>query len=233
MDRDTSPGGSEIREGEVSAGLVASEHPRIPDSPFDDDIDAINPVYQPVSEDTQTTQLPVASDTGSSPAQAHDAKLPRHARPVKGTAVPLLRYRKTSICLLACYLPFLILPWILTCIMALRPPNLPSYYNQKGEYGSNMWLVMLFWMAFVRVLNAIASVLVVPITSALLAQGAVVYTQRRKVGQELNLRKTFALSDRGWTDIAILWGAKEGKSGSGAGSKYLGLAADLLLLSMY
>lgn len=145
------------------------------------------------------------------------------------TSIRPLRYRKRSLILLLCYLPFLIVPWVLTCIMAIRPPSLPSYYNQKGEYGANLYLVMLFWMGFIRVLNSIASLLTVPVVSALLAQGAVVFSQRRKVKQALNLRQTFTLADRGWNDIPTLWAARH--SSTGMGSKYLWLAAALLLLS--
>ena len=39
---------------------------------------------------------------------------------------PMLRYRKRSAWLLAIYVPLLVLPWALTCLMAVRPLNLPS-----------------------------------------------------------------------------------------------------------
>ena len=70
-----------------------------------------------------------------------------------------------------------------------------------------------------------------PIVSALLAHGAVVYTQRREVQQKqaTTLRQTFALADRGWMDISLLWNAHMHRLMS---SKYLWLAAGLLALSM-
>jgi len=139
-----------------------------------------------------------------------------------------LQYRKRSLVLLACYLPFLIIPWVLTCVMAIRPPGLPSYYNQKGEYGMKLYSVMIFWMGFIRVLNSIASVSTIPVVSALLAQGTVVYAQRRKVKQALSLRQTLTLADRGWIDIPTLWKARQS---IGTSSKYLWLAAGLLFLS--
>lgn len=142
---------------------------------------------------------------------------------------PTLRYRRRSLCLLGCYLPCLIVPWALTCVLAIRPLSFHSYYNQMGQFGADTYLVILFWMGFVRVLNAIASVLTVPVTSALLAQGAVVYSQRRKIKQALTLRQTFAFADRAWADVPAMWAAK---NGNGTGSKYLWLAAGLLTLSM-
>ena len=136
------------------------------------------PVSSPLIDNIIDVARTKSLSTSSHSENAGIQRTSRHAHAVDDNVLPLLRYRKTSIWLAACYLPFLILPWILTCIMVLRPPSLPSYYNQKGEYGDSIYLVMLFWMGFVRVLNAIANVLVVPITSALLAHGAVVYSQR-------------------------------------------------------
>ena len=112
--------------------------------------------------------------------------------------------------------------------MTIRPPHLSSYYDQTGRYGANLWSIMLFWTALVRVLNAIGSLATVPVISALLAQGAVVYCQRRNIKQRLNLRHTFALADRGWTDIAILWDALPWRHSSG--SMFLWLAAGLLFV---
>ena len=63
------------------------------------------------------------------------------------------------------------------------------------------------------------------------AQVAVVYTQRRRAKQKLNLRQTFALSDRGWGDITILWGAY--RQDKGTASRYLKYAACLLILSKW
>ncbi|KAI9731061.1 MAG: hypothetical protein M1818_007918 [Claussenomyces sp. TS43310] len=83
-------------------------------------------------------------------------------------------------------------------------------------------------MLFVRVLNAIASVLTIPVVSAVLAHGAVVYAQRRKAQQAVSLRQVFALADRAWSDVLMLWDAiwKDGTS-----SPYIWFAAGLLALS--
>ena len=152
----------------------------------------------------------------------------RKARAVKEAVLPPLRYRRLPVCLLICYLPFLIIPWVLTCVIAVRPLNFPTYYDQMGRLGSIQVLAILWWYGFIRVLNSIASLITVPIISALLAQGAVVYCQRRRVKQTLNLRQTFALADKGWNDITTLWAALKG---SGKSSKYLWLATGLLFLS--
>ena len=140
-----------------------------------------------------------------------------------------IRFRKRSLFLLACYLPFLLVPWILTCVLAVRPLNQPSYINQKAEYRHKVIDNIQFWLGFVRVLNAVAALLTVPVISALLAHGAVVFTQRRKARQRLNLQQTFALADRGWADLPTLWKTFSSK---GPGSRYLWLAAVLLLIGL-
>ena len=194
---------------------------RLSGDPFDDDPDAIRPVPREELDVSETKEE-------AEREQATLTAIQTPAKPVKEVALPLLRYRKRSLCLLACYLPFLIVPWVLTCVMAIRPLSLPSYYNQKGEYGADLFWVMFLWLAFVRVLNAIASLLTFPVISALLAQGAVVYSQRRKAKQALDMRQTFALADRGWASIPLLWSARHG---DGTSSKYLWLAAGLLTIS--
>ena len=207
---------------------VDSGHSLALSSPFDDDEDRIAPVAEDGTRDGQTKNPTVETHDSSSTEQQQLMSEPtQDAKAARNSAVPPLRYRRTSIWLLACYLPFLILPWILTCIMAHRPPSFPSYYNQRGDYCGWTFVALLFWSAFVRVLNSIGSVLVITITSALLAHGAVVYTQRRKSEQKLDLRQTFALSDHGWNDTTILWSAYRGR---GPSSKYLTLAACLLML---
>lgn len=213
----------------TAAESFENVHLRPESDPFDADrispIESRDPGHETQSGALLSDGPPEVQDARKKSAQAQS-----RARPVKEKALPILRYRKRSLCLLVCYLPFLILPWVLTCILAIRPPSLPSYYNQMGEYGANLYLVILFWMGLIRVFNAIASLMTVPVLSALLAQGAVVYTQRRKLKQTLNLRQTFALADRGWADIPILWGAWRS---AGTSSKYLWLAAGLLSLSLF
>ncbi len=133
-------------------------------------------------------------------------------------------------------LPFLIVPWILTCILAVRPLGLLSYYNQAGQYSPSAYHAMRFWMGFVDVTSSIASLLTVPVTSALLAHGAVAYCQRTSLNRELNLGQTFVLADRGWADLTILWHVSKPKwigssNRRSMGSAYLWMAAILLVIS--
>jgi|SRR5690242_7224699 len=60
------------------------------------------------------------------------------------------------------------------------------------------------WKTAVDVLNSMIALVTIPFLSAILAQAAVVYCQKRHVGQFLSLRDTFALADRAWTNPAEL-----------------------------
>lgn len=135
---------------------------------------------------------------------------------------PTLRYRKTPICLLIIYLPTLIVPWVLICIMTKRPLGSSSYYGQTGaDYTNNAVGVLV-----AQLLKTINAVLSVPIISTLLANAAIVYAMRRRPDQKLNVQQLFALADKGWSNIPLLWSAhSRGKS-----SGFLWLAALLIAL---
>lgn len=143
-----------------------------------------------------------------------------------------LRYRKRALWIVGFYLPLLIVPWALTCVMMHRPVMLPSYISQKGAYSMRQIRQHEDWVTAVDVLNRIAAVLGVPVISAVLAQGAVVYAQRRKEKQSLSIRQLFPLADRGWADPAILWDAVWHNTNlPGSSSLYLWLGALLILVS--
>ncbi|PTD10170.1 hypothetical protein FCULG_00007547 [Fusarium culmorum] len=144
----------------------------------------------------------------------------------------LLRYRKRSVWIITFYLPILIVPWVLTCILMHRPVFLPSYINQHGDYSMTDMQKIQDWSTATNILSRIAATLGLPIVSALMAQAVVVYSQLRKEGQEekLNVLQLFALSDRGWMDIPILWTSCFGARSRS--SRFLWLAAGLVLVKI-
>ncbi|KAF2676219.1 hypothetical protein K458DRAFT_437493 [Lentithecium fluviatile CBS 122367] len=143
----------------------------------------------------------------------------------------LLRYRKRTAILIVFYVSLLLIPWAITCVLSVRPLNAPSYFNQEGFTLTEISQIR-YWMTAVDVLNSIASTVTIPILSALLAQAAVVYTQRRDARQALSIRHLFALADRGWSDIPTLWDSlKWSEPGSGASRTFLWFGAALLAIS--
>lgn len=137
---------------------------------------------------------------------------------------PVLRYRKTPIFLLIIYLPTLIVPWVLICIMTKRPLGSSSYYDQSGTHSTNN----LAGIVIAQLFKAINAVLAVPIISALLAHAAVVYAMRRRPDQKLNIQQLFALADKGWSNYLLLWSARS----RGRSSLFLWLGALLVFLGL-
>ena len=105
--------------------------------------------------------------------------------------------------LLCIYLPILIIPWALTCVLNYRPLNYPyPSYNFTEALPDYYYTQMEQTYRAIRVLNSVQAYLTVPMLSMLLAYGAVIYTQRRSQKQKLSLNQTFALADRAWANIA-------------------------------
>jgi hypothetical protein len=146
-----------------------------------------------------------------------------------------LQYRKRSICMLVFYVLLVAIPWILTCVLAKRPINARSYVLQKG-YSNDEVESFRRWKIAVDVLNSIAGVITIPFLSALLAQAAVVFSQRQRSDQFLSLPDLLALSDRGWTHLSTVWRSLSSwKSQTASGAKWSGAfflpAAGLILLA--
>lgn len=121
------------------------------------------------------------------------------------------------------YLVTLIVPWVLICILDRRPFTAPSYHDQRGRMDAGGVQRAL---TFASVFRALSGVIVIPITSLILSHAVVAYSQRHSHEKKLNMRQLFALADRGWADVSILWGAFRGPSSS----RLLWLGAGLLVL---
>lgn len=140
------------------------------------------------------------------------------------------KYHKHAILLLVAYIPLITIPWALTCVMARRPLGASSFYNQIGFSKSEITKIN-GWVTAINVVNSIGSVVTIPILSALVAQAAVVYSQKHKTGQTFRLNHLIALADRGWTDPSVLgksWTWRE--RGSNSVRNFLYFAAVVVLL---
>ncbi|GKZ18939.1 hypothetical protein AbraIFM66951_001899 [Aspergillus brasiliensis] len=114
-----------------------------------------------------------------------------------------LRYRtKKSLCLLSFYVALLLAPWIMTCVMMVRPLD-AAFYTRFGQSASVV-LNILVSLKIIRVLENVQAVLAIPIVSGFLARAAVVYTQRRSSKQKLSLRQVVTLANRPWANV-VSW----------------------------
>jgi hypothetical protein len=120
------------------------------------------------------------------------------------------RYHLCSIILFAIYIPLILVPWALTCVMSKRPIGAVSYHNQRGLSDQEMRR-MENWTTATNVLNSIGSLVTIPILSALIAQAAAVYSEKHGKRQDFRLKHLVVLADRGWANPSILgttWGWK-------------------------
>lgn len=73
-------------------------------------------------------------------------------------AVQSLRYRTRALWLLGLYILLIVIPWVLTCVLAHRPLNSGSYMRQRG-FLEREALSMRNWYTAVDVLNSIAGLI--------------------------------------------------------------------------
>lgn len=91
---------------------------------------------------------------------------------------------------------------------------------------------MQSWVTAIYVLNSIASLLAVPVVSFIIAQTAVIFSQKRAPARQLSVRDIFALADRAWTDISVLFKLMQAEGhGSRAFNGFISLASGFLLIS--
>ncbi|KAL0931957.1 uncharacterized protein CTRU02_212910 [Colletotrichum truncatum] len=127
-----------------------------------------------------------------------------------------LRYSPRPVYILAIYLILLLVPWICVVVVNQRTTSDPWGILMQDDMDRYRR-----WLRVASFLSAVTAVAALPCVAALLAHGAVVYSQRRFHEQSLSLRQLLALSDGRWTAAVSIRET----------SSYLLLAAGLLLLA--
>lgn len=138
----------------------------------------------------------------------------------KPPKVPTSRiHRSTYVVWLVLFYAALVLSsWTITCIITYHPINgkhydawiLPSkVYPWASETKDlqKMYAQNEEWYRAARVIQSIAAVLTIPLTSAVCASAAVVYLQHCTKGQPptFTLRQMTVLADKGWTNIGTYY----------------------------
>lgn len=90
----------------------------------------------------------------------------------------------------------------------------------KNTTNSEEWLLASIIIAKIQTLVAI------PVVSTLLAEAAVVYSQRTATDKKLSVRQLLVLADRAWAGIPGFWGARH----RGVGSRLVTLGGLLIFL---
>lgn len=138
----------------------------------------------------------------------------------KPPKVPTSRiHRSTYVVWLVLFYAALVLSsWTINCIITYHPINgkhydawiLPSkVYPSASETEDlqKMYAQNEEWHRAARVIQSIAAVLTIPLTSAVCASAAVVYLQHCTKGQPptFTLRQMTVLADKGWTNIGTYY----------------------------
>ncbi|KZL80755.1 hypothetical protein CI238_09188, partial [Colletotrichum incanum] len=137
------------------------------------------------------------------------------SKPVDMSRQPL-RYARRPIYVLTAYLLLLVVPWLCVCVINRRTTSDPLGIIMQHELDKYRR-----WLSVASFLSILAAVVALPCVAALLAYGAVVFSQRRSKQQSLTVRQLLAISDLKWTAFVS----------SGESSSFLLLATGLLLLT--
>ena len=153
----------------------------------------------------------------------------------EATAYPTRHYH-VSFAVLA-YICLALFAWISTCILSFRPFFWPTYFADTTQTLGYSDLGHLYsknqrWFQATRVLQSIVSVLAIPLTSAICAKAAVVFTQRSSRRTSLSLRQTMALADKGWASPATVLRASTPQGFKHIGSSFLLIAVVINLLGL-
>ncbi|KAJ0158380.1 hypothetical protein CTA2_11698 [Colletotrichum tanaceti] len=127
-----------------------------------------------------------------------------------------LRYARRPVYIVAAYLVLLVVPWLCVCVINRRTTADPWGIIMQSDLDNYRR-----WLGLASFLGTVAAVVALPCVAALLAYGAVVFSQRRSKQQSLTVRQLLAISDLKWTAFVS----------SAESSSYLLLATGLLLLA--
>lgn len=101
-------------------------------------------------------------------------------------------------------------------------------YPSAGTYAANER-----WLQAARVLQAIVTVLTLPLTSVVCSSAAVAYVQRSCSNGRVTLRQTAVLADNGWTSLEVIGHLLRGRGKQfGSGLLYLAMALHVLGTSL-
>lgn len=165
------------------------------------------------------------------------------ARP-EAQDIPSARLHRSGYILIAVfiYIGLMIFSWAVTCYQSFRPITTKHYSAWYSDLRNDIYgysvdqIISLYkrneqWYRAARVVQSIAGVLTIPLTSAVCSSAAVIFIQKRN--RELTMRQVMTLADKGWVNISTYLRLLSffGTNGSQRyGSSFLCLAIFITLL---
>lgn len=130
-------------------------------------------------------------------------------------------HRSTYVVWIVLFYAFLVLySWIVLCKLTYRPITANHYGYRKqdthyahADYAQSFYQRNMRWYKSAQVIQSIATVLTIPLTSAVCSHAVVVYLQHCTGEQTPNvtLRQMLVLTDKGWTSIVTFFHLVTGK----------------------
>lgn len=129
----------------------------------------------------------------------------------------LVRYHWSTIILLVLYLPLLIIPWVIVCVLDVKPLVLyGKSYQSTGWYTPTDIAWVPRWVRASNILACFSAALAFPLVTAVMAHASVAFVQNTKrPGSQsaVNARQLLSLADGCWVRVAgdrRMWLAKAG-----------------------
>ena len=123
----------------------------------------------------------------------------------------LLHRSSYALLLASLYAALAIFTWASTCILSFRPLSTNSYGFNVNSYSKLTYLqIHRLYVTndrvyeAIRIFQGIVDILTIPVTSAVCAKAAVIFTQHSTAKSALTLRQTMVLADNSWTDPEVV-----------------------------
>ncbi|KAF3762811.1 hypothetical protein M406DRAFT_108045 [Cryphonectria parasitica EP155] len=114
----------------------------------------------------------------------------------------LVRYHWSTAVLLVLYLPLFIIPWVIICVLDVKPLTwYGSSYQDSGQYTANDIAWVPRWVRASNILACFSSALAFPVVTAVLAHASVAFVQNVRPGQKISARELLSLADQCWIRI--------------------------------
>lgn len=157
---------------------------------------------------------PMWSETSFKPAQVENmAENDTNVERPKPEKIPSTELHRSgyTLFLVLVYIDLAIFASAVTCSLSFRPITTASHgpligngsyvYHEFAWYTISLYNKNQKWYQAARVIQAIVSVLTIPLTSAVCSSAAVVFVQKKTSHGGLSMRQVITIADKGWTDI--------------------------------
>lgn len=155
------------------------------------------------NSEEQVTSIPRNGGQSSSPGHSNSS----HENVEKANSIPGIVLPKSSyiVFVVSLYAALALTAWILTCLLTFAPLTARDYgWNVSVKDLHEKLIRNLEIYRLARTVQAVVTVVTIPLTSAVCSAAAVVFAQSNKDHRHLSMRQMMTLADKGWTDPATI-----------------------------